>query len=204
MLRFAAGLEYPSASEPMAWDEFVALAKKLTIDANGKTAEEEGVDANNIVQYGYVVDNWTWQPEVWALSNGGRWISEDGKEVVINSPETIESIQKVADLTLVEHVMPYNEGLEDNGIQRSIIDPVWDGSETAEEAINNGYDVATFRSQICRVANCEYSDIGNIQIQKVQVLYMNSKAKMIADFYLTVYEIDGTWYMYELWSIKGF
>ena len=60
----AAGLEYPSASEPMAWDEFVALAKKLTIDANGKTAEEEGVDANNIVQYGYVVDNWTWQPEV--------------------------------------------------------------------------------------------------------------------------------------------
>ena len=42
----AAGLEYPSASEPMAWDEFVALAKKLTIDANGKTAEEEGVDAN--------------------------------------------------------------------------------------------------------------------------------------------------------------
>ena len=36
--------------------------------------------------------------------------------------------------------MPYNEGLEDNGIQRSIIDPVWDGSETAEEAINNGYD----------------------------------------------------------------
>ena len=136
----AAGLEYPSASEPMAWDEFVALAKKLTIDANGKTAEEEGFDANNIVQYGCVVDNWTWQLEVWALSNGGRWISEDGKEVVIKSPETIESIQKVADLTLVEHVMPYNEGLEDNGIQRSIIDPVWDGSETAEEAINNGYD----------------------------------------------------------------
>ena len=117
----AAGLEYPSASEPMAWDEFVALAKKLTIDANGKTAEEEGFDANNIVQYGYVVDNWTWQPEVWALSNGGRWISEDGKEVVIKSPETIESIQKVADLTLVEHVMPYNAGLEDNGIQRSIV-----------------------------------------------------------------------------------
>ena len=117
----AAGLEYPSASEPMAWDEFVALAKKLTIDANGKTAEEEGFDANNIVQYGCVVDNWTWQLEVWALSNGGRWISEDGKEVVINSPETIESIQKVADLTLVEHVMPYNAGLEDNGIQRSIV-----------------------------------------------------------------------------------
>ena len=117
----AAGLEYPSASEPMAWDEFVALAKKLTIDANGKTAEEEGFDANNIVQYGCVVDNWTWQLEVWALSNGGRWISEDGKEVVINSPEAIESIQKVADLTLVEHVMPYNAGLEDNGIQRSIV-----------------------------------------------------------------------------------
>ena len=55
------------------------------------------------LQYGCVVDNWTWQLEVWALSNGGRWFSQDGKECTINDPAVIESIQKVADLTLVEH-----------------------------------------------------------------------------------------------------
>lgn len=70
--------------------------------------------------------------------------------------------------------------------------------------VNNGYDAGAIKSQICRVANCEYNDIGNVQIQKVQVLFMNSKVKKVADFYLTVYEIDGTWYMYELWSLKEF
>ena len=76
--------------------------------------------------------------------------------------------------------------------------------EYRDVTVQNGYDAATFRSRICRVAGCEYSDVGNIQIQKVQVLYKNAKAEKVADFYLTVYEIGGTWYMYELWSIEGF
>ncbi len=118
----AAGIEYPAATADGAysWDEFIEVAKKLTIDKNGKHPGEEGFDADNIVQYGCVVDNWTWQLEVWAHSNGGRWFSEDGKEVLINSPEAIEAIQKVADLTTVEHVMPLSLGLSDDGIVRSV------------------------------------------------------------------------------------
>ena len=76
--------------------------------------------------------------------------------------------------------------------------------EYRDVVIQNGYDVATFRSKICRVANCQYSDIGNIQIQRVQVLYKDVKVEKVADFNLTVYEINGTWYMYELWSTEGF
>lgn len=116
----AAGVEYPSASEPMTWDEFVATAKLLTLDANGKNATEAGFDANSIVQYGCNVDNWTWQLEVWALSNGGAWFSADGKECTINTPEVAESIQKVADLYLVDKVAQYRPGLEDSGIQSTI------------------------------------------------------------------------------------
>lgn len=116
----AAGVEYPSASEPMSWDEFVATAKLLTLDANGKNATEAGFDANSIVQYGCNVDNWTWQLEVWALSNGGAWFSADGKECTINTPEVAESIQKVADLYLVDKVAQYRPGLEDSGIQSTI------------------------------------------------------------------------------------
>ena len=33
---------------------------------------------------------------------------------------------------------------------------------------------------------------------------MNSKEKKVADFYFIVYEMDGIWYMYELWSLKEF
>ena len=73
-----------------------------------------------------------------------------------------------------------------------------------EVNISNGYDVASFRSRICRVADCEYSDIGKIQIQKVQVLFLNNKDKVVTDFYFTVYEMDGKWYMFELWSSKEF
>ena len=68
----AAGVPYPSSTDAMTWDEFVDTAKKLTIDVNGKNASEDGFDPENIVQYGCTVDNWTWQLEVWALSNGGR------------------------------------------------------------------------------------------------------------------------------------
>lgn len=99
----AAGLEYPSATEAMTWDEFVKTAKTLTLDANGKNALDPAFDKDNIVQYGCVVDNWTWQLEVWALSNGGRWFAADGSACTINDPKVIDSIQKVADLTLVEN-----------------------------------------------------------------------------------------------------
>lgn len=118
----AAGLPYPPATleDAWTWDEFVEVARQLTIDKNGKKPTDEGFDPDNIVQYGCVVDNWTWQLEVWAHSNGGRWFSEDGKECLINSPEAIEAIQKVADLTLVEHVQPLYLGLADEGIIRSV------------------------------------------------------------------------------------
>ena len=112
----AANEPYPSADKPYTWAEFVEVAKRLTLDKNGKHPGEEGFDKDNIVQYGCFVNNWTWQMEVWALSNGGAWFSEDGKEVKINSPEAIESIQKVADLALVEHVAPLNVIPEDNGV----------------------------------------------------------------------------------------
>jgi multiple sugar transport system substrate-binding protein len=117
-----AGLAYPptTAEKAWTWEQFIEVARKLTLDVNGKHPGEAGFDADKIVQYGCNVDNWTWQLEVWAQSNGGAWFTEDGKKVVINSDAAIESIQKVADLYLVEHVAPYYDGSKDEGITRSI------------------------------------------------------------------------------------
>lgn len=117
----AAGIDYPSATTPMTWDEFVATAKLLTLDSKGNNATSPNFDPDSTVQYGCVVDNWTWQLEVWARSNGSGWYSDDGKTCTINDPVVAESIQKVADLTLVDHVMPYYAGLADEGIVRSIV-----------------------------------------------------------------------------------
>ncbi|MCL2478630.1 MAG: extracellular solute-binding protein, partial [Treponema sp.] len=118
-----AGVAYPpvSANNAWTWDQFVAAAKKLTFDSNGKTPGDAGFDSNKIVQYGAMVETLTWQLEVWALSNGGGFYSADGKQVTIDQDAAIDAIQKVADLHTKDMVAPLSPGLTDDGIQRSII-----------------------------------------------------------------------------------
>jgi len=118
-----AGVPYPpsSADQAWTWDEFVAAAKRLTLDANGRTPNDANFDRNRIVQYGAMVETLTWQLEVWALSNGGGFYSPDGSQVIIDQDAAIDAIQKVADLHLVHRVAPLSHGLSDDGIQRSII-----------------------------------------------------------------------------------
>lgn len=118
----AAGVPYPpsSAEEAWSWDEFVEVAKQLTFDTNGNTPNDAGFDKDSIVQYGCMVENLTWQLEVWCLSNGSGFYDEDGN-VTISDPAAIEAIQRVADLYLVHHVAPLSTGLTDDGVPRSLV-----------------------------------------------------------------------------------
>ncbi|MCL2209222.1 MAG: sugar ABC transporter substrate-binding protein [Treponema sp.] len=118
-----AGIAYPpaSANNAWTWDQFVDAARRLTVDSAGRNPGQAGFDRSRIVQYGAMVDTLNWQLEVWVLSNGGGFYSPDGKEVWLNRNETIEAIQRVADLHLVHNVAPLSPGLSDDGIQRSII-----------------------------------------------------------------------------------
>lgn len=103
-----AGLPYPPASADKAWtwQEFVDVAKKLTKDKNGKTPSDAGFDTQNIVTYGANFNTISWMWPVLALSNGGGLVSQDGKELLLGKPETIEAAQAIADLNLKEHVAP--------------------------------------------------------------------------------------------------
>ncbi|WP_241243137.1 ABC transporter substrate-binding protein [Paenibacillus whitsoniae] len=118
-----AKVPYPPSALDKAWtwDEFVATAKKLTVDSNGKHPDEAGFKAQSIVQYGASVENLAWQLEAWALSNGGGFYSGDGTAVRIGEDASMEAIQKVADLYLKDHVAPLSVGQTDDGIQRTII-----------------------------------------------------------------------------------
>lgn len=134
-----AGIPYPAANVDKAWtwDEFVEVAKKLTLDKNGKTPNDEGFDKDNIVQYGCMIENLTWQLEVWCLSNGSGFYSEDGSKVIINDPAAIDAIQKIADLYLVEHVAPLSSGLTDDGVQRSLV------AKTCAMTTNGAWNIGT-------------------------------------------------------------
>ncbi|MCX7709990.1 MAG: sugar ABC transporter substrate-binding protein [Clostridia bacterium] len=104
----AAGIDsLPSkAEDAMDWDSFVRLAKKLTLDSKGRNAENPEFDAANIRQYGVMFETWEEPINNMIFSNGGEWISPDGKRFTLNSTESSEAIQKLADLINKHHVAP--------------------------------------------------------------------------------------------------
>lgn len=103
-----AGVSPPPAKAEQAWtwEQFVEAAQLLTLDRNGRNAADPLFDKDHIVRYGVMFETWVEPLNNFIFSNGGEWVSPDGKQFTLNSPETAEAIQKLADLTNVYHVAP--------------------------------------------------------------------------------------------------
>jgi multiple sugar transport system substrate-binding protein len=101
-----AGVEPPQAG--WTWDEFVEIAKQVTLDANGNNATSPDFDAENVVQWGFRVRRFAfeWIYRVW--QNGADVISPDGTTAsgYLDSPESIEAITWLRDLVTVEQIAP--------------------------------------------------------------------------------------------------
>jgi len=100
-----AGIPYPTHNwDDKSWtyQKLLELAQELTIDKNGKRANQVGFDPDNIVQFG--LDGW----EEWTYGRawGGEPFSEDVCKVTVNTPEWIEGLQFLQDLRYKYHVMP--------------------------------------------------------------------------------------------------
>ncbi len=162
----AANVAYPpaNAEDAWTWDEFVDVAKQLTLDSSGRNAKDPNFDPDSIVQYGCMIENLTWQLEVWCRSNGSGFYSEDGSTVTINEDAAVEALQAVADLYLVDHVAPLSTGLTDDGVQRSLIagtcamttNGAWNIGTCLEAARNEGlnYGVAVLPYMKDKVTIC--------------------------------------------------
>jgi multiple sugar transport system substrate-binding protein len=107
-LFLAENIELPPAKpeEAWTWDKFVQIAKKLTKDNTGKHPDDPGFNPDNIVQYGVQWGTTLRDYTLMAYSNGGRFLTEDGKKLALTQPEALEAIQKLADLINVHHVCP--------------------------------------------------------------------------------------------------
>jgi len=90
----AAKVAYPT--NDWTWDDFVQTAKSLT--------KGEGASA----QYGFFIYNQSYPLQGYVWSNGGDFISPDGKKAsgFLDSPETIAAVQWWADLALKDKVAP--------------------------------------------------------------------------------------------------
>jgi ABC-type glycerol-3-phosphate transport system substrate-binding protein len=106
----AAGLD-PN-DPPDNYEETVEMLKALTLDANGNNAASPDFDSENIVQWG-IAPEWLYTDFLsYMFGMGGQMVSEDGTQILINSPEAVEALQRVYDLIYVHHVMPPAAGFD--------------------------------------------------------------------------------------------
>lgn len=104
----AAGIAYPpsKAEDAWTWPEFLKNAQLLTKDSSGRNALDPEFDPENISTYGISFPTWWggYQPLLW--SNGGAIVNDEGTELELNKPESVEVLQALQDLIYKYHVAP--------------------------------------------------------------------------------------------------
>ncbi|WP_276352237.1 ABC transporter substrate-binding protein [Cohnella caldifontis] len=145
-----AGVQPPpaQAADAWTWDEFVSAAKKLTLDRNGRNADDPQFDKDHIVRYGIMFETWSDPLNNFIFGNGGDWVSPDRTRFTLNSPEAAEAVQKLADLANVYHVAPspfeskslpaMNIALQ-AGLAAMIVDGQWTNLDLGKAKVN--YDI---------------------------------------------------------------
>ena len=104
----AAGIEEP----PVTGEEFLEVARLLTLDANGLHPGDEGFDADNVVQYGVNMHTnhhafFQW----WALyrQQGGEFLNEDGTACVWDLDKAEAAWVWLQDLVYTHGVAPQGQ-----------------------------------------------------------------------------------------------
>jgi multiple sugar transport system substrate-binding protein len=93
-------------AHPWTWAQYVAAAKKLTVDTSGKHPGDAGFNASKIKVYGTNEQtSWLYLLPL-VRSAGGGFYSSDGKTFTLTSAASEKALQAVADLSLVDHVAP--------------------------------------------------------------------------------------------------
>ena len=93
-------------AHPWTWAQFVAAAKKLTVDNNGKHPGDAGFDPKKIRVYG------TYEPAFWlhmlalVRSSGVGFFNKDATKFTLADKTASDAVQAIADLSLVDHVAP--------------------------------------------------------------------------------------------------
>ena len=137
-----AGIEAP----PATGEEFLEVARMLTVDANGLHPGDEGFDPDNVVQYGVNMHTnhhafFQW----WGLyrQQGGEFLSEDGTECAWDLDKATAAWEWLQDLVYKHHVAP--QGQTDypadfySGRTAMLIDGPWRMVSLEQQAEETGF-----------------------------------------------------------------
>ncbi len=91
---------------PKNADEYIKLATKLTLDANGKHPDETGFDVKNVKQWGTGIDWIRVQWESFLFQFGGQMVSQDGKTGTVNSDAGKQALNFMHDMIYKYHIAP--------------------------------------------------------------------------------------------------
>lgn len=102
--------------EAWTWNEFLEVARQLTVDTNGNHPGDAGFEVENTDRWGVQWPTW-WIPLHAAVqSNGVDWVDPETGQIVLDDPAAIEAIQRIADLMLVHQVAPSSASFEALGM----------------------------------------------------------------------------------------
>jgi multiple sugar transport system substrate-binding protein len=167
-----AGVPLPDTKKRMTWQELLDKATKLTFDANGKKPGESGFDPTRIMQYGLAPSTGALgQRDYWALTNGGEVIDKNGK-LAIDSQESIDGFQFMADLGAKYFVGPSPEYKQANpigfanGNVAMAQDGVWQLGRTNDAKLNWG--VAPMPQSKVPVSYGQYSGLAMTKASKAK------------------------------------
>ncbi|MFD1676255.1 ABC transporter substrate-binding protein [Alicyclobacillus fodiniaquatilis] len=145
-----AGIQPPSANpqHPWTWSQMVAAAKKLTVDASGKHPGDPGFQPLKTKTYGVEVNEAYFDLDPLMQSNGGGYMTRDGKTLLIDKPASTQVLQSIADLALNDHVapaptasstMPSGTTMLENGQLAMLIDGQYDVGTFNQDKYIPGY-----------------------------------------------------------------
>ena len=142
------GIPYPTQdpNDAMTWDQYVETAKKLTIDAAGLNATEEGFNADAVMTYGTKLNAWFPMINALLYSNNASFFNADGTDLAMDSAEGIEVLQSMADIYLLHKAAPslaLNDALPNTVqmIKDGQLAMALDGSYMYPSYIDEGVDV---------------------------------------------------------------
>ncbi len=147
-----AGITPPSPNPAEAWtfDEFKEYGRQLTFDSEGRHPGDEGFDVNNVQQWGVSWPTFDIALAAAIYSNGGYTWGTD-YTAGHGSPESLQAIPAIADLTNVDQIAPVPTVLEQmgmsswqalaNGNVAVIVDGSWALQDIAKLGFNFGCGV---------------------------------------------------------------
>jgi multiple sugar transport system substrate-binding protein len=96
----------PVPTDRWTWDDYRKYAQELTLDKNGKSADQPGFDPSQVVQYGSERSfggsaGW----KIITESNGAPWVTKELDRCLLDSTGCVDSFQQIVDLDARYHAV---------------------------------------------------------------------------------------------------